>query len=126
MQKECDLVECDNVLSRTIDFAVRSLYPMSNTCCHLVVCLSTMASNSNVVKLDFEYTSTVVAKLVIKIVFPRIPLIVLLRFLSNFSSLLQCHLLRPVCGSNCRYVPDPSGARCHFQSKFYSYEACAR
>ena len=29
-------------------------------------CLSTMASNSNVIKVDFEYTSTVVAKLVVK------------------------------------------------------------
>ena len=28
-----------------------------------------MASNSNVIKIDFEYTSTVVAKLVVKIVF---------------------------------------------------------
>ena len=29
-----------------------------------MVCLSTMASNSNVIKVHFEYTSTVVAKLV--------------------------------------------------------------
>ena len=44
-------------------------YPMRYSCWHQVVCLSTMASNSNVIKVDFEYTSTVVAKLVVKIVF---------------------------------------------------------
>ena len=40
-----------------------------------------MASNSNVIKVEFEYTSEVVAKLVIKNRFLRIPLIVSLRFL---------------------------------------------
>ena len=42
------------------------VYPMRYSCWHQVVCLSTMASNSNVIKVDFEYTSTVVAKLVVK------------------------------------------------------------
>ena len=42
------------------------VHRMRNSCLRHVVCLSTMTSNSNVIKVDFEFTSTVVAKLVIK------------------------------------------------------------
>ena len=61
---------------------------MRNSCLHQVVCLSIMTSNSNVIKLDFEYTSTVVAKLVI-FFFPRIHLIVSFRFLPIRSPLIK-------------------------------------
>ena len=59
--------------------------------------LLTIASNSNVVKVDFEYTSTVVAKLVIKIDFPRIPLIVSLRFLLIRSPLAELTIFFQIC-----------------------------
>ena len=64
------------------------VYPMSNCCWHHVVCLSTMASNSNVIKVDFEYTSTVVAKLVVKnSFFLRFPLMYPARCQPNGSPL---------------------------------------
>ena len=48
-----------------------------------------MASNSNVIKVDFEYTSTVVAKLVVKQFFPPIPSHVSSSLPTQWISLVQ-------------------------------------